>query len=78
MACFARCIDEGHAHTVPVMEGRRAACEARGARWVNVVLASVKRAMSGRYHAFKHGKYARRYLAEAPCNSASSAAPAAP
>lgn len=65
LACFARCIDEGHAHTVLVTEGRRAACEARGARWVNVILANVKRAMSGRYHAFKQGKYARRYLAEA-------------
>lgn len=65
LACFARCIDEGHAHTVLVTEGGRAACEARGARWVNVVLANVKRAISGRYHAFKQGKYARRYLAEA-------------
>lgn len=65
LACFARCIDEGHAHTVLMTEGGRAACEARGAHWVNIVLANVKRAMSGRYHAFKHGKYARRYLAEA-------------
>lgn len=65
LACFARCIDEGHAHTVLVTEGGRAACEVRGARWVNVVLANVKRAISGRYHAFKQGKYARRYLAEA-------------
>lgn len=65
LACFARCIDEGHAHTVLVTEGGRAACEVHGARWVNVVLANVKRAISGRYHAFKQGKYARRYLAEA-------------
>lgn len=65
LACFARCIDTGHAHTVLVTEGRRAACEARGARWVNVVLSNVKRAISGRYHAFKQAKYARRYLAEA-------------
>lgn len=65
LACFARCIDEGHAHTVLVTAGGRDACEVRGARWVNVVLANVKRAISGRYHAFKQGKYARRYLAEA-------------
>ena len=65
LACFARCIDTGHAHTVVVSEGRRAACEAQGARWVNVVLANVKRAISGRYHAIKQGKYARLYLAEA-------------
>ena len=65
LACFARCIDTGNAHTVLVTQGRRAACEVSGARWVNVVLANVKRAMSGRYHAFKQSKYARRYLAEA-------------
>ncbi|MGH8115875.1 MAG: IS1595 family transposase, partial [Rhodanobacteraceae bacterium] len=65
LACFARAIDTGHAHTVLVTPGRRAACEARGARWVNVVLANAKRAISGRYHAFRSGKYARRYLAEA-------------
>lgn len=45
--------------------GRRAACEAPGARWVNVVLANTKRAISGRYHAIKQAKYARRYLGEA-------------
>lgn len=65
LACFARCIDTGNAHTVLVTAGRRASCEVRGARWVNVVLANVKRAISGRYHAFKQAKYARRYLAEA-------------
>jgi transposase-like protein len=65
LACFARSVDTGHAHTVLVTEGRRAACEVPGARWVNVVLANVKRAISGRYHAFKQSKYARRYLAEA-------------
>lgn len=40
---------------------RRAKCTAR---WVNVVLTNVKRAISGYCHAFKQGKYARRYLAE--------------
>jgi hypothetical protein len=43
----------------------RAATEIKGARWVNVLLGNVKRAMSGRYHAFKQAKYARRYWAEA-------------
>jgi transposase-like protein len=65
LACFARCVNAGNAHTVLVTQGRRDACEVRGARWVNVVLANVKRAISGRYHAFKQSKYARRYLAEA-------------
>lgn len=65
LACFARSVDTGHAHSVLVTEGGRAACEVRGARWVNVVLANAKRAISGRYHAIKQAKYARRYLAEA-------------
>lgn len=65
LACFARSVDTGHAHSVLVTEGGRAACEVRGARWVNVVLANAKRAISGRYHAIKQSKYARRYLAEA-------------
>lgn len=65
LACFRRVIDAGHAHTVLDTPGGRAATEIKGARWVNVLLANVKRAMSGRYHAFKQAKYARRYLAEA-------------
>jgi hypothetical protein len=36
-----------------------------GARWVNVVLANTRRAISGVYHAIRQSKYARRYLAEA-------------
>lgn len=65
LACFAQAIDTGHAHSVLVTGGGRAATQARGARWVNVILANAKRAISGRYHAFKHAKYARRYLGEA-------------
>ncbi len=58
LACFAHCIGTGNAHTVPVTRGRRAACELSRARRVNVVLANVKRTVSGRYHAFKQSKYA--------------------
>jgi len=65
LACFARVVDLEHAHTVLDAGGGRAATEVRGARWVNVVLGNVKRAISGRYHAIKQRKYARRYLAEA-------------
>ena len=32
--------------------------------WVNTLLGNLKTSMAGTYHAFKHGKYARRYLAE--------------
>jgi transposase-like protein len=63
--CFRRFADAGHAHTVLETQGRRAACEVKGARWVNVLLGNVKRAISGSYHAIRQGKYARLYLAEA-------------
>ncbi|MHB1274243.1 MAG: IS1595 family transposase, partial [Rhodanobacter sp.] len=63
--CFRRFVDAGHAHTVLETAGGRAACQVRGARWVNVLLGNVKRAISGSYHAIRQGKYARRYLAEA-------------
>lgn len=65
LGCFRRFVDLGHAHTVLETDGGRAATEAKGARWANIVLSNVKRAISGRYHAVKQHKYARRYLAEA-------------
>lgn len=65
LSAFRRLADTGHAHTVLETEGGRAATEAKGARWVNIVLGNVKRAISGCYHAIKQAKYTRRYLAEA-------------
>ncbi len=65
LACFGRFADLDHAHTVLDTAGGRAATEVQGARWANIVLANVKRAISGRYHAVRQAKYARRYLAEA-------------
>ena len=65
LGAFRRFVDTGHAHTVLETAGGRAATEVVGARWVNVVLGNVKRAISGTYHAIKQGKYARRYLGEA-------------
>lgn len=65
LGAFRRFVDTGHAHTVLETEGGRAATEVRGARWVNVLLSNVKRAMGGAYHAIKQCKYARRYLGEA-------------
>jgi transposase-like protein len=65
LACFRRIADAGHTHTVLETTGRRAATEVPGARWVNVVLGNLKRAISGTYHAIRQAKYARRYLAEA-------------
>ena len=65
LACFRRVVGHGHAHTVLDTGGGRAATEARGARWVNIVLSNLKRSIDGAYHAIKQHKYARRYLAEA-------------
>ena len=63
--CFRRFADAGHPHTVLETAGGRAATEAKGARWVNILLANVKRSISGVYHSLKQRKYARRYLGEA-------------
>ena len=46
-------------------DGGRAATQVPEARWVNVLLSNLKRAMGGVYHAILQAKYARRYLAEA-------------
>ena len=65
LGCFRRLEAAGHAHTTLDTGGGRAATEEPGARWVNVVLANLKRVISGVYHAIGQAKYARRYLAEA-------------
>ncbi|RBC89509.1 transposase, partial [Xanthomonas oryzae] len=64
LACFRRLEEAGHAHTTLDTGGGRAATDVQGARWLNVVLGNVKRAISGTYHAVGQAKYARRYLAE--------------
>ena len=65
LGAFRRFAATGHPHTVLETEGGRAATEVQGARWVNVVLSNVKRALDGVYHSVKQRRYARRYLAEA-------------
>ncbi len=65
LGCFRRLAEGDHAHTVLVTGGGRASTEVKGARWVNVLMGNVKRAISGCYHALRQAKYARRYLAEA-------------
>jgi ribosomal protein L37AE/L43A len=65
LGAFRAVIALDHAHTVIDAGGGRKATEADGARWVNVVLSNVKRALDGTYHAFKFFKYAHRYLGEA-------------
>ena len=56
LACFRRLEDAGHAHTTLDTGGGRAATEVAGARWVNVVLGNLKRAISGTYHVVKQAK----------------------
>ena len=65
LGAFRAVVALGHPHTVIEAGGGRKACEAEGARWVNIVLSNVKRALDGTYHAFRFAKYAHRYLAEA-------------
>ena len=65
LGCFRRFADANHPHTVLQTAGGRVATQIAGARWVNILLSNVKRAISGRYHAIRQAKYARRYLAEA-------------
>ena len=65
LGAFRAVVPLDHAHTVIDAGGGRKATEANGARWVNIVLSNLKRALDGTYHAFKFFKYAHRYLAEA-------------
>jgi len=65
LGAFRAAVDLDHAHTVIDAGGGRAATEVDGARWVNIVMGNVKRALDGTYHAFCFFKYAHRYLGEA-------------
>lgn len=65
LGAFRAVVALNHAHTVIDAGGGRKATEVDGARWVNIVLSNVKRALDGTYHAFRFFKYAHRYLAEA-------------
>lgn len=65
LGAFRAAHEGDHAHTVIEAGGGRAACEAEGARWVNIVMGNIKRSLDGTYHAFGFFKYAQRYLAEA-------------
>jgi len=65
LGAFRAAIELGHVHTVIDAGGGRAAGEVEGARWLNIVMSNVKRALDGTYHAFRFFKYADRYLAEA-------------
>ena len=65
LGAFSAVVDLHHPHTVIQCASPRQACETKGARWVNVVLSNLKRALDGTYHVFCFFKYAHRYLGEA-------------
>lgn len=65
LMAFATVIELGHAHTVIQGGTIRERCETESARWVNIFLSNLKRAIDGTYHFFKYRKYAKRYCAEA-------------
>ena len=65
LGAFTAVVELDHPHTVIQCETPRQACETDGARWVNVVLSNLKRALDGTYHVFCYFKYAHRYLGEA-------------
>lgn len=65
LGAFNALEEQGHARTTVVAAGRREKTQTKSARWVNVVLANIKRSLSGVYHSIRQEKYARRYLAEA-------------
>jgi len=65
LGAFSAVIDLGHPQSIIKCETPRQTCEAKGARWVNIVLSNLKRALDGTYHVFCFFKYAHRYLGEA-------------
>lgn len=65
LGAFRAAAELNHAHTVIEADDPRAACDVDGARWVNIVMGNVKRALDGTYHAFAFFKYTHRYLGEA-------------
>ena len=51
-------------HERYITGGARQGARTSQLRWVNTMLGNLKSSMAGTYHAIKHSKYARRYLAE--------------
>lgn len=56
LSCFSRFVNLGHAHTRIESEGGGAVTKVKGARWVNVTLGNVKRAINDCYRAIKHAE----------------------
>jgi hypothetical protein len=63
--CRARAPSAGDRRRPRRLRGARRALGPKKGIDINGLLANVKRAISGSYHAIRQGKYARLYLAEA-------------
>ena len=63
-AAFAQVRQAGATHERHVTGGGRQGAQTPQLHWVNTLLGNLKTSLAGTYHAFKHSKYASRYLAE--------------
>ena len=61
---FAQVKSAQATHERQVTGGGRKGAQTEQLHWVNTLLGNLKTSMAGTYHAFKHAKYAQRYLAE--------------
>lgn len=56
LGCFRRFVNLEHAHTIIESAGGGAVTKVKGARWVNMMLGNVKRAINDSNHAIKHAE----------------------
>lgn len=61
---FAQVGQAGAVHERHVTGGGRQGAQTPQLHWVNTLLGNLKTSMAGTLHAFKHAKYAQRYLGE--------------
>ena len=61
LACFTAVTQAGCTHERTVVAGRKPK-EVPHLEWINTLLGNLKTSLSGSYHSFSFGKYAKRYL----------------
>ncbi|MBN9340022.1 MAG: IS1595 family transposase, partial [Comamonadaceae bacterium] len=61
---FAQVCQAQATHERHITGGRRQGAQTPQLHWVNTLLGNLKTSMAGTLHAFKHAKYAQRYLGE--------------
>jgi predicted RNA-binding Zn-ribbon protein involved in translation (DUF1610 family) len=62
--CFNAFSEAGFLHLPEVVGNERKSTDLPMFKWINTLLGNIKNALSGTLHAFKYGKYAKRYLSE--------------